>query len=141
MKKYLPGFKALIPFGILCVLAGIFSFTANADSTITIPIEVPKDYPDRKVTLSLRIPPNTEPLSRKEQSKPAISSNRIVVWDANPVPKLSNDDEVYPILYRLRKKGWIKSYSANSFFIDNKFISPPVFQKSTFLFLYVWISD
>ena len=61
MKKFIPSLKAMIPFGILCVLAAIFSFTASADSTITIPIEVPKDYPDRKVTMSLKIPAQTEP--------------------------------------------------------------------------------
>ena len=114
MKKYIPSLKALIPFGILCVFAGIFSFTANADSTITIPIQVPKDYPDRKVTLSLRIPANTEPLNRKELSKPAIGSNRIIVWDGNPVPKLSNDDEVFKIFERMRRKGWVKSFSART---------------------------
>ncbi len=109
MKKYMPSLKALIPFGILCVLAGIFSFSANADSTITIPI--PKDYPDRKVTLSLRIPAQTEPLTRKEQLKPAITSNRIIVWNSQPSPKLANDDEIHAVFARMEKKGWVKTLS------------------------------
>ena len=109
MKKYMPSLKALIPFGILCVLAGIFSFSANADSTITIPI--PKDYPDRKVTLSLRIPAQTEPLTRKEQLKPAITANRIIVWNSQPSPKLSNDDEVHAVFARMDKKGWVRTLS------------------------------
>ena len=109
MKKYMPSLKALIPFGILCVLAGIFSFSANADSTITIPI--PKDYPDRKVTLSLRIPAQTEPLTRKEQLKPAITTNRIIVWNSQPSPKLANDDEIHAIFARMNKKGWVKTLS------------------------------
>lgn len=109
MKKYMPSLKALIPFGILCVLAGIFSFSANADSTITIPI--PKDYPDRKVTLSLRIPAQTEPLTRKEQLKPAITSNRIIVWNSQPSPRLSNDDEIHAIFANMDKKGWVRTLS------------------------------
>ena len=109
MKKYMPSLKALIPFGILCVLAGIFSFSANADSTITIPI--PKDYPDRKVTLSLRIPAQTEPLTRKEQLKPAITTNRIIVWNSQPSPKLANDDEIHAIFARMNKKGWVRTLS------------------------------
>ncbi len=112
MKKYIPSLKAIIPFGILCILAGIFSFSANADSTITIPI--PKDYPDRKVTLSLRIPAQTEPLTRKEQAKPAIASNRIIVWDSQPFPKLSNDDEIHAIFANMDKKGWVKSMGLRS---------------------------
>ena len=112
MKKYMPSLKALIPFGILCILAGIFSFSANADSTITIPI--PKDYPDRKVTLSLRIPAQTEPLTRKEQLKPAVASNRIIVWNSQPSPKLSNDDEIHAIFARMNKKGWVKTLSNKS---------------------------
>lgn len=107
MKKIIPGLRALVPFGIMVVLAGVFSFSANADSTITIPI--PKDYPDRNVTLSLRIPAQTEPLTRKEQMKPAISNNRIYVWNSNPTPKLSNDDEVHAIFANMNKKGWVKS--------------------------------
>lgn len=107
MKKYITDWKALLPLGAMMVLAGIFTFSVNADSTITIPI--PKDYPDRKVTLSLRIPAQTEPLTRKEQMKPAIANNRIYVWDSNPVPKLSNDDEIHIIFANMRKKGWIRS--------------------------------
>ncbi len=107
MKKFIPGLRALVPFGIMVVLAGVFSFSANADSTITIPI--PKDYPDRNVTLSLRIPAQTEPLTRKEQMKPAISNNRIYVWNSNPTPKLSNDDEIHAIFANMNKKGWVKS--------------------------------
>ena len=112
MKKYLPSLKALIPFGILCVLAGIFSFSANADSTITIPI--PKDYPDRKVTLSLRIPAQTEPLTRNEQLKPAIAQNRIIVWNSQPAVKLANDDEIHAIFARMNKKGWVRTLSNQS---------------------------
>ena len=109
MKKYMPSLKALIPFGILCILAGIFSFSANADSTITIPI--PKDYPDRKVTLSLRIPAQTEPLTRKEQLKPAVTSNRIIVWNSQPSPKIANDDEIHAIFERMDRKGWVRTLS------------------------------
>lgn len=105
MKKYISNWKALLPLGALMVLGGIFTFSVNADSTITIP--VPKDYPDRKVTLSLRIPAQTEPLTRKEQMRPAIANNRIYVWDSNPVPKLSNDDEIHTIFANMSKKGWI----------------------------------
>jgi hypothetical protein len=112
MKKYMPSLRALIPFGILCILAGIFAFSANADSTITIPI--PKDYPDRKVTLSLRIPAQTEPLTRKDQLKPAINSNRIIVWNSQPSPKLDNDDEILAIFTNMNRKGWVKTLSARA---------------------------
>ena len=105
MKKFVPNLKVLIPFGAFMLCAGIFTFSVNADSTITIP--VPKDYPNRKVTLSLRIPTQTEPLTRKEQMKPAIANNRIYVWDSNPCPKLSNDDEIHAIFDNFKKNGWI----------------------------------
>ncbi len=114
MKKYIPSLKALIPFGILCLLAGIFSFTANADSTITIPIQVPKNYPDRNVKLQLRIPPSAEPLTRKEQAKPAINANRIIIWNSNPAPNIANNDELYSIFGRMYRKGWIKGLSARN---------------------------
>jgi hypothetical protein len=107
MTKYIPSLKALIPFGAFCILAGIFSISVKADSTITIPI--PKDYPDRKVTLSLRIPAQTEPLTRKEQLKPAISTNRIIIWDSQPCPKLANDDEIHAIFANMNRKGWVKT--------------------------------
>ena len=107
MKKYLPNFTTLIPFFLLCILAGIFSFSANADSTITIPI--PKNNPDRKVTLSLKIPAKTEPLNRKEDTKPALPTNRIIMWNANPIEKIDKDDEFIEILTRMRKKGWLRN--------------------------------
>ena len=119
MKKFIPSLKAMIPFGILCVLAAIFSFTASADSTITIPIEVPKDYPDRKVTMSLKIPAQTEPLTRKDQLKPAIATNRIIIWDSKPVPVIANDDELISVFNNMRRKGWVKTFSAKSV-LDNK---------------------
>ena len=110
MKKYLPNLKTLVPFSILCVIAGIFSFSANADSTITIPI--PKNNPDRKVTLSLRVPAKTEPLNRKEDTRPALTTNRIVLWDDKPIVKIDKDDEFVEILSRMYRKGWLKKESS-----------------------------
>ena len=55
----------------------------------------------------MRIPTQTEPLTRKEQMKPAIANNRIYVWDSNPCPKLSNDDEIHAIFDNFKKNGWI----------------------------------
>lgn len=107
MKKFIPGLKTLVPFGLLVAMAGIFCYSVNADSIITIP--VPNPNPDRKVTMSLRIPAQTEPLTRQEQLKPAIAHNRTYVWDSNPSPKISNDDEIHVIFANLCKKGWVKS--------------------------------
>lgn len=109
MKSYLPRLKALIPFGTMILLAGVFTFVASADSTISIPVDIPVNNPDRNVTLSLKIPANTQPLTRKEQMQPAIQSNRIHIWNSTPLVRLSNDDEIHGIFSNLNRKGWVKS--------------------------------
>lgn len=110
MKKIISGLRALVPFGAMVVLAGVFTYSVKADSTISIPM--PQDIKDKQVTISLRIPPNTEPLTRN-QAKPKISSKRsMVVWNDNPSPKLPNNDEAYGIFNNFLKKGWVKSVAA-----------------------------
>jgi len=110
MKKIITGLRALVPFGAMVFLAGVFTFSVKADSTISIPM--PQDIKDKQVTISLRIPPNTEPLTR-DQSKPKLSSKRsMVVWNDNPSPKLPNNDEAYGIFTNFLKKGWVKSVAA-----------------------------
>lgn len=112
MRKPLNGFRFLLPLSVLIVLAGIYTFNVKADSTITIP--VPEGARDKQVTISLRIPPNTEPIVRK-QEKPKLSSARsLIVWDSNPSPKLDNNDELHSILHNFLKKGWIKSQACRN---------------------------
>jgi hypothetical protein len=96
----------------MAVLAGVFTFSVSADSTITIP--VPEDIKDKQVTLSLRIPPNTEPLKR-DQSKPALSSKRsLIIWNSNPSPKIPNNDELHAVFNNFLRKGWMKNHSSRT---------------------------
>jgi hypothetical protein len=112
MRKRLSGFRFLLPFVLLIILAGIYSYRVKADSTITIP--VPESVKDKQVTISLRIPPNTEPLVRKED-KPKLSSKRsMIVWNSNPSPKIDNNDELHDILGTFLHKGWVKSQAARN---------------------------
>lgn len=112
MKLTIPGLKALVPLGIMAVLAGIFTFSVSADSTITIP--VPEDIKDKQVTLSLRIPPNTEPLKR-DQSRPTLSSKRsLIIWNNNPSPKIDNNDEIHAVFNNFLRKGWFKNNASRS---------------------------
>ena len=112
MKKLLAGLRPLLPLGLMFALAGVFTYSVSADSTISIP--VPESVKDKQVTISLRIPPNTEPLNRKME-KPKLASKRsLIYWQSNPSPKLDNNDEIHRIFSVFNKKGWIKSSSARS---------------------------
>ncbi|MDD2999022.1 MAG: hypothetical protein EOM80_08050 [Erysipelotrichia bacterium] len=110
MKNFVPGLKALVPIGMAAVLAGVFTFSVSADSTISIPM--PQDIQDKQVTISLRIPPNTEPLKRN-QEKPKLSSKRsMVVWNSNPSPKIADNDEIHSIFGTFLQKGWVKTQTS-----------------------------
>jgi len=112
MNKIITGLRALVPLGAMIILAGVFTYSVKADSTISIPM--PQDIKDKQVTISLRIPPNTEPLTRN-QTKPKISSKRsMVVWNDNPSPKLQNNDEAYGVFNNFARKGWVKSLAAKN---------------------------
>lgn len=105
MKRFLLSIGFLGLMGLICVL------TVNADSTITIPVPE-KAAIDRKVTLSLKIPPNTDPLITKKGRNKLTSRSSLVMWDNNPSPKIPITDEIYPILDRFNEKGWVKGLSA-----------------------------
>ena len=111
MKKIIPGLRLLLPFSLMVVLAGVFTYSVSADSTISIP--VPENMRDKQVTISLRIPPNTEPLNRKME-KPKLASKRsMIFWESNPSPKIGNNDEIHPLFATVNKKGWVKSPAAH----------------------------
>ncbi|PKL48784.1 MAG: hypothetical protein CVV42_08250 [Candidatus Riflebacteria bacterium HGW-Riflebacteria-2] len=96
----------------MAVLAGIFTFSVSADSTISIP--VPENVKDKQVTLSLRIPPNTEPLKR-DQSKPTLASKRsLIIWNNNPSPKIANTDEIHSVFNNFMRKGWFKTHASRA---------------------------
>lgn len=110
MSKFIPGLRALVPFGMMVALAGVFTFSVKADSTLSIPM--PQDMQDKQVTISLRIPPNTEPLTR-DQSRPKLNSKRsMVIWNSNPSPKIADNDEVHAIFQTYLQKGWIKTQTS-----------------------------
>lgn len=110
MKNLLKGLRPIVPLGMMVALAGIFSYTVSADSTITIP--VPQEIRDKQVTLSLRIPPNTEPLTR-DQSRPKLNSKKsMIVWNSNPSPKIADNDEIHTIFGTFLQKGWIKTQTS-----------------------------
>lgn len=112
MQITIPGLRALVPLGIMAVLAGIFTYSVSADSTLSIPM--PEDIKDKQVTISLRIPPNTEPLKR-DQAKPNMSSKRsMIIWDSNPSPKIADNDEVHAVFNNYLRKGWVKNQAARS---------------------------
>jgi ribosomal protein L11 len=99
--------RFLLPLSAMIILGACYNYTASADSTISIP--VPESIKDKQVTISLRIPPNTQPLNRK-QKRPKLSSRKsLIVWHSNPSPKLKNNDEFHSIVRTFKKKGWIKS--------------------------------
>lgn len=109
MQRYISGLRFLLPLGIMIVLSSIYSSNVSADSTISIP--VPKNMKNKQVTISLRIPPNTQPLNQK-QFKPKLKSRKsLIIWDSNPNPKLARNDEFYSIVKTFLKKGWLKSYT------------------------------
>ncbi|GAB4269492.1 MAG: hypothetical protein Kow0029_05510 [Candidatus Rifleibacteriota bacterium] len=107
MRKQLLGLRILLPFGFMFLLAGVFTYNVSADSTISIP--VPENIKDKQVTISLRIPPNTEPLNRKQTKPKLVSKNSLVYWQSNPSPKIDNNDEIHKIFETFMKKGWVKS--------------------------------
>ena len=110
MKNLLKGLRPIVPLGMMVALAGIFTYSVSADSTITIP--VPQEIRDKQVTLSLRIPPNTEPLTR-DQSRPKLNSKKsMIVWNSNPSPKLASNDEAHTIFNTFLQKGWVKTQTS-----------------------------
>ncbi len=110
MKNLLKGLRPIVPLGMMVALAGIFTWSVSADSTITIP--VPQEIRDKQVTLSLRIPPNTEPLTR-DQSRPKLNSKKsMIVWNSNPSPKIADNDEIHTIFGTFLQKGWIKTQTS-----------------------------
>jgi predicted transcriptional regulator len=112
MKKLVPGLKSVLMFSLMLILAGIYTYKVGADSTITLP--VPENIDDKQVTISLRIPPNTEPLNRK-QTRPKLKSKRsLIMWESNPSPKIANNDEIHSIFNTFLRKGWVKSHSTRS---------------------------
>lgn len=112
MKKLIPGLRLLLPLGLMVALAGVFTYGVSADSTISIP--VPENMKDKQVTISLRIPPNTEPLNRKME-RPKIASKRsLIFWESNPSPKIDRNDEIYGIFNNFNRKGWVKSQAART---------------------------
>ncbi|HAE37014.1 MAG TPA: hypothetical protein DCG57_00055 [Candidatus Riflebacteria bacterium] len=112
MKFTIPGLRTLVPLGIMAVLAGVFSYSVSADSTISIPM--PQDIKDKQVTISLRIPPNTEPLKR-DQSRPTMTSRRSLIhWNSNPSPKIPDTDEIHAIFNNFLRKGWVKNQTARN---------------------------
>lgn len=101
------GLKKVLPYACGALLVTIFTYNVKADSTITIP--VPRDMQDKQVTISLRIPPHTEPLNRDKINEPPLRSSRIGVWNANPSPKLDPNDELREVFKLYLSKGWIKN--------------------------------
>ena len=110
MRRYISGLRFLLPLGIIITLSSVFSSNVSADSIISIP--VPKNMRNKEVSISLRIPPNTQPLNQKE-FKPKLKSRKsLIVWNSNPTPKLARNDELRDIVKTFLKKGWLKSYSS-----------------------------
>jgi len=113
MARTIPHIGFMIPLGMISIIAAIFAYSANADSTLTIPVPE-KAAKDKKITLSLRIPPNTEPITKNETPAKLSSKRSMIVWYSDPSPKLPNTDECIKIMETFNKKGWIKSYSAQA---------------------------
>ena len=106
MNKWFCFCKTICPLGAAGILACIFTFTVNADSTITLPVT-----DSRQFKLILRIPPDTEPLTREQRNKPLLKKNRIGVWYDKPFLALDGNDEMIKICRRYMDKGWVKILS------------------------------
>lgn len=88
-----------------------FVYSVNADSTITIPVPE-KAAMNKQVVLSLRIPPNTDPVTQKD-AKPKMESRRsLIMWNSNPTPKIPPSDEFYAVTRKFMDKGWVKGGAA-----------------------------
>lgn len=112
MKNLIPSLRTLGFLIPMLILAGIFAYTANADSIISIP--VPEGYRDKQVTISLRIPPNTEPIER-DTSKPKLQSRKsLIIWNSNPSPKIDSNDELHAVNQVFLKKGWVTSQAVRN---------------------------
>jgi hypothetical protein len=107
MKIINIGLRKVLPYACGALMVAIFTINVKADSTITIP--VPRDMQDKQVTISLRIPPNTEPLNRDNINQPPLKANRLGVWNPNPSPKLDPNDELREVFKLYLSKGWIKN--------------------------------
>ncbi len=91
-------------------MAGAFAYSVSADSTVTVPMP-PGNGKTRGVTMTLRIPPNTEAITEEKLKRPTSRSG-LIVWDPDPYPKIPMHDEYYEIVHRFSKKGWVKGASA-----------------------------
>ena len=99
--------RVLVTTFSFLLLLMFFVFSVNADSTITIPVPE-KAAMNKQVVLSLRIPPNTDPLTQKE-AKPRLESRRSLVnWNANPNPRIPPGDEFHAITAKFRAKGFVR---------------------------------
>ncbi|NLI78500.1 MAG: hypothetical protein GX442_18930 [Candidatus Riflebacteria bacterium] len=111
MSRFLPGSRVWLPLIGLSLLAAVFAYTAQADSTLTIP--VPEEAArNKKVTLTLRIPPKTEPLTIQDKPVKMASKRSLIIWNSNPLPPLSKQDEFKTIMQKFQDKGWIKLFTS-----------------------------
>ena len=102
--------KRLVLFSAAMLgLAGVFAWNVSADSTLSIPLP-DKAMQSKEVTLTLRIPPNTQPVTKGAKLK-MVSRNALYTWDANPVPNMANSDELLEVLRKFDEKGWVKGMS------------------------------
>lgn len=101
----------LILLGLLALFSLNSNSNAKADSTISIPVPE-SSIKDRKFTLSIKIPPNTEPLDTSEKPVKPPSKRSLITWNNNPLPKISKNDEFFKIMNNFKEKGWLKSNSA-----------------------------
>lgn len=103
--------RVLVTTFSFLLLLMFFVFSVNADSTITIPVPE-KAAMNKQVVLSLRIPPNTDPVTQKD-AKPKMESRRsLIMWDSNPTPKIPANDEFYAVARKFLDKGWVKGGAA-----------------------------
>ena len=83
----------------------------KADSTITIP--VPEGQ--KSFSLSIKVPPKIQPMTQKDDRLKIESRKRSrIIWNADPSPKLQNDDEFLTVMGTFNKKGWVKSRAAQA---------------------------
>ncbi|MBF0409512.1 MAG: hypothetical protein HQM10_19385 [Candidatus Riflebacteria bacterium] len=103
-----------IVFPLLCVVATVvLVWKVSADSTITIPVPE-KSVSTKQVTLSFKIPPNYEPITQKTPKPRLSSKSSLILWDPNPNPKISKNDEFMAITQKFMKKGWVKGHAAQA---------------------------
>ncbi|NLM17745.1 MAG: hypothetical protein GX221_08530 [Candidatus Riflebacteria bacterium] len=92
---------------LMIIVSALSTFsTARADSTITLPL--PEGMKADQFTMTLKLPAHTEPIPKSVTEQKALTPrNRIINWNPTPFKKINPKDEMYSVVGRMARKGYI----------------------------------